>query len=58
MSLQSDVEKHKHLIAYIVRDIEDLKNAKPREEPRRTEAPITISINVDGVPVRPEVKRA
>jgi hypothetical protein len=58
MSLQSNVEKHKHLIAYLVRDVEDLKNAKPREEPRRTETPITISINVDGVPVRPEVKRA
>jgi hypothetical protein len=58
MSLQSDVEKHKHLIAYLVKDVEDLKNAKPREEPRRIETPITISINVDGVPVRPEVKRA
>lgn len=54
----SIVNKHRTLIVYLVKDVEDLKNAKPREEPRRTEAPITISINVDGVPVRPEVKRA
>lgn len=52
MSLQSDVEKHKHLIAYLVRDVEDLKNAKPKEGLGRTETPIAISINVDGVPVR------
>jgi intracellular sulfur oxidation DsrE/DsrF family protein len=54
----SIVNKHRTLIAYLVKDVEDLKNAKPGEEPRRTETPITISINVDGVPVRPEVKRA
>jgi hypothetical protein len=58
--ITSIADKHKQLIAYLVRDIEDLKNAQHKAESdragvSRAETPITISINVDGVPVRPKI---
>jgi hypothetical protein len=61
--LESAFNKNKIVTAYNVKDIEDLKNdAKHRKESdeagdSRTETPVTININVDGVPVRLEKPR-
>jgi hypothetical protein len=51
------VAKHKTIIACIVQDIGELKNANAkadesaRDASRRADTPITITVNVDGVPV-------
>lgn len=57
-NVASGLDKNVTVTAYLVRDIGDLKHdaehraQSDKERATRTETPITISINADGVPVQ------